>query len=161
VPTSFTCRHTGVILRPAKTPDGRVEPAFYESAVIRGFEGSRGCVLGRYFISPQANGDVYPCPFLPISVGNLRNQSISEIWKGAELFQRVRRRDFTGLCGTCNDKDECGGCRARAYALTGNLYASDPLCHQVMTSLAEDEVNSDEELDGRAPADTQFLKRCG
>lgn len=135
VPPPFTYRHTGVLLSLTKTINVRSELAFYESAALRGFQVCRGCVIGRYFISPQANGDVYPCPFLPIRIGNLRTQRISEIWRQSELLQRVRKRDYSGPCGTCEINDVCGGCRARVYAITGDLYASDPLCPRVTAGL--------------------------
>jgi radical SAM protein with 4Fe4S-binding SPASM domain len=130
VPPPYTYRHTGVLLR----RDGAVEgqkAEFYQSVMVRGFERCRGCVIGKYFISPQPNGDVYPCPFLPVSIGNLRERSIRDLWRESELLQRVRRRELGGICGDCEIKTECGGCRARSYALTGDPYAEDPLCPRV------------------------------
>jgi hypothetical protein len=48
------------------------------------------------------------------------------------VFTTIRRRnDLGGRCGACELKGYCGGCRARAHGMTGDLLAEDPLCsHQ-------------------------------
>lgn len=146
VPEPHTDRHIGVLLRPSKREDSNLESAGYDSVMLRGFERCRGCVIGRYLVSPQPNGDVYPCPFLPIRIGNLRTHKIDDIWTSSELLRRVRKRELNGPCGTCEIRYECGGCRARAYALTGDPYASDPLCPRVMANSAATHVPSTEHV---------------
>jgi radical SAM protein with 4Fe4S-binding SPASM domain len=62
-----------------------------------------------------ATGEVTPCPYLPVSAGNLRTTPFSEIWNNSELFLPLRDPDrLTGKCGRCGYKAVCGGCRARA-----------------------------------------------
>ncbi len=88
-----------------------------------------GCGAGRIYAAIQPNGDVTPCVFLPITVGNLRERDFREIWENTELFKKLRDREkLEGFCGKCPYKYICGGCRARAYAYYGDPLAPDPGC---------------------------------
>ena len=76
----------------------------------------RGCLAGITYCRIFANGDVTPCPYLPVSAGNVRTTPFSEIWNEAGLFTTLRDIDnLRGKCGRCTFKTSCGGCRARAY----------------------------------------------
>jgi radical SAM protein with 4Fe4S-binding SPASM domain len=76
----------------------------------------RGCLAGITYCRIFANGDVTPCPYLPVSVGNVRTTPLREIWNSSPLFAALRDPDLlTGKCGRCDFKVSCGGCRARAY----------------------------------------------
>ena len=76
----------------------------------------RGCLAGITYCRIFANGDVTPCPYLPVCAGNVRTTPFSEIWNNAGLFTTLRDMDnLTGKCGRCTFKTSCGGCRARAY----------------------------------------------
>lgn len=91
-----------------------------------------GIIAGDGFAFINHVGDVYPSGFLPIAAGNVRNQSIIDIYQHSELFQSLRDRDsLGGKCGVCPYRAICGGSRSRAYALTGDPFASDPLCAYV------------------------------
>lgn len=88
-----------------------------------------GCGAGRIYAAIQPNGDVSPCVFLPITVGNLRRQSFWEIWTRTPLFEQLRDRDnLKGYCRVCPYRNICGGCRARAYGYYGDPLAPDPGC---------------------------------
>jgi radical SAM protein with 4Fe4S-binding SPASM domain len=89
-----------------------------------------GCAAGRGFVYVKANGDVWPCPFVEINAGNIRNLSFSEIYRNSLVFQNLRNREklLKGLCGECNYKTVCGGCRGRALAYSGDYLAEDPRC---------------------------------
>ena len=77
----------------------------------------------------RPNGDVTPCPYLPVFAGSLRSASLADLWTSSELFAGIRRRtSLGGRCGECEMNGHCGGCRARAYGMTGDLMAEDPLC---------------------------------
>ena len=77
----------------------------------------------------RPNGDVTPCPYLPVFAGTLRSSSLADLWTSSELFTGIRRRtSLGGRCGECEMNGHCGGCRARAYGMTGDLMAEDPLC---------------------------------
>lgn len=88
-----------------------------------------GCHAGLYYFSLHPNGDIYPCTFLPITVGNIRKQSLSEIWYNSPVLQQLRNRaSLKGQCGACQYRAACGGCRGRAYACTSDYLETDPVC---------------------------------
>jgi radical SAM protein len=82
---------------------------------------------GIVFISHQ--GDVSPSGFLPVTVGNVKDTSLVELYRDTELMRSLRDPDqFKGRCGVCEYRKWCGGSRARAYAWTGDPLEADPLC---------------------------------
>lgn len=90
-----------------------------------------GCGAGRCYCAVQPNGIVTPCVFLPITVGNLKNQTLKEIWDNTQVFDVLRDRsedNREGHCAVCDYKFYCGGCRARAYGYYGDVKAPDPGC---------------------------------
>src|SRR5687767_7626902 len=91
--------------------------------------GAGGCPAGTHYMGIRPNGDVTPCPYLPVFAGNLRRSPLADLWTSSELFVDIRRRSsLEGRCGACELNAHCGGCRARAYGMTGDLMAEDPLC---------------------------------
>jgi len=91
--------------------------------------GAGGCPAGTHYMGIRPNGDVTPCPYLPVFAGSLRQASLTDLWNTSELFTGIRRRaSLGGRCGACEMNAQCGGCRARAYGMTGDLMAEDPLC---------------------------------
>jgi radical SAM protein with 4Fe4S-binding SPASM domain len=91
--------------------------------------GAGGCPAGTHYMGIRPNGDVTPCPYLPVFAGTLRSASLADLWTTSELFTGIRRRtQLGGRCGECEMNGHCGGCRARAYGMTGDLMAEDPLC---------------------------------
>jgi radical SAM protein with 4Fe4S-binding SPASM domain len=91
--------------------------------------GAGGCPAGTHYMGIRPNGDVTPCPYLPVFAGTLRSSSLADLWTSSELFADIRRRtSLGGRCGECEMNGHCGGCRARAYGMTGDLMAEDPLC---------------------------------
>ena len=91
--------------------------------------GAGGCPAGTHYMGIRPNGDVTPCPYLPVFAGTLRSSSLQDLWTSSELFADIRRRtSLGGRCGECEMNGHCGGCRARAYGMTGDLMSEDPLC---------------------------------
>ena len=87
------------------------------------------CPCGIYYCRITPEGDLTPCPYMPVSVGNLKTESFAALWNQSKVFHELRdRKLLEGKCGACEFRDVCGGCRARAYALTGNHLAEDPSC---------------------------------
>jgi radical SAM protein with 4Fe4S-binding SPASM domain len=85
-------------------------------------------------------GDVYPSGFLPVSAGNVRQQTPVAIYRHSDLFTRLRAVEgYTGKCGRCEFHGICGGSRARAFAATGDPLGSDPLCAYAPEPLAGSE----------------------
>ena len=106
------------------------DPAPEDGPRIRTYSGGAGgCPAGTHYMGIRPNGDVTPCPYLPVFAGNLRKSSLTDLWSSSALFADIRRRSaLGGRCGACEMNTECGGCRARAYGMTGDLMAEDPLC---------------------------------
>jgi radical SAM protein with 4Fe4S-binding SPASM domain len=105
-------------------------PSWPGSSPIRTYSGGAGgCPAGTHYMGIRPNGDVTPCPYLPVFAGTLRNSSLEDLWTSSELFAGIRRRtSLGGRCGECEMNGHCGGCRARAYGMTGDLMSEDPLC---------------------------------
>ena len=76
----------------------------------------------------SSTGDVMPAGFLPLVLGNVRDRDIADIYRNDPVLQRLRDADFTGPCGRCDHRTLCGGSRSRAFAATGDPFASDPAC---------------------------------
>ena len=92
-------------------------------------KGGRGCLAGLGVIFVAHQGDVFPCGYLPVKCGNVLEVSLSEIWQGSSDLAKMRDSSkFEGKCGVCGFREVCGGCRARAYGITGNYMAEEPFC---------------------------------
>ncbi|MDD1706158.1 MAG: radical SAM protein [Methanoregulaceae archaeon] len=137
-------RDTSVNLRPTCAPQ------FRRIAADLGIDNQawgRGCIAGIRYCRIYADGDVTPCPYLPVSAGNVRKNPFREIWYQSPVFSALRDPDLlTGKCSRCEYKIICGGCRARAYrgtetvshcwcdglmqprAIAGDLCSEDPWC---------------------------------
>jgi radical SAM protein with 4Fe4S-binding SPASM domain len=89
-----------------------------------------GCGAGRLYCSLSPQGDVHPCVFLPVNVGNLKTDNFQDVWLNSQLFKALRNREnLKGACGKCTYKYICGGCRARSAAYhNGDMFNSDPGC---------------------------------
>jgi radical SAM protein with 4Fe4S-binding SPASM domain len=115
---------------PATSFDSAQDRSWRGSSPIRTYSGGAGgCPAGTHYMGIRPNGDVTPCPYLPVFAGTLRKSTLAELWTSSELFTNIRRRsELGGRCGECEMNAHCGGCRARAYGMTGDLMAEDPLC---------------------------------
>jgi radical SAM protein with 4Fe4S-binding SPASM domain len=88
-----------------------------------------GCGAGRLYCSLSPSGDVHPCVFFPVTVGNLKKENFTDVWLNAPMFKTLRdRKNLKGACAACKYKFICGGCRARASAYHDDYLASDPGC---------------------------------
>ena len=89
----------------------------------------RGVNAGNGFLFVSHHGDIYPSGFLPIRAGSIREMSLANVYRNAEVFRDLRTPDlFKGRCGRCEYREICGGSRSRAFGLTGDPLASDPWC---------------------------------
>ena len=90
---------------------------------------AKGVNDGKGFCFISHLGDVSPSGFLPLPAGNVRQQSVVDIYRSSPLFRSLRDTGaLKGRCGRCEFRELCGGSRARAYALTGDHLAEDPSC---------------------------------
>jgi radical SAM protein with 4Fe4S-binding SPASM domain len=86
------------------------------------------CPAGKYYCRITPEGDVTPCPYMPVSAGNLRTTGFADLWRSAPVFGDLRDAKLGGRCGACEFSKICGGCRCRAYAASGDYLAEDPAC---------------------------------
>jgi len=89
------------------------------------------CIFGQYlFIEPD--GEVRPCSFAPMVVGNVSEKPLGEVWAdvlNSSFFQQIRDpQSRTGHCQDCQYLADCKGCRSRTFILTGDWFAADPCC---------------------------------
>jgi radical SAM protein with 4Fe4S-binding SPASM domain len=90
---------------------------------------TRGCLAGSGVCFVSRIGEVQPCGYLPIVVGNVRERPLGDIWADSEVFANLRDPGtLTGKCGACAFRVVCQGCRARAYAKTGSYLDEEPDC---------------------------------
>jgi len=90
---------------------------------------TKGCLAGSAVCFVSRIGEVQPCGYLPTVVGNIREQSIGDIWEDSSIFKELRDPNrLKGKCGRCEYKLICGGCRARAYFQTGDYLEEEPFC---------------------------------
>ncbi|MGQ9509394.1 MAG: heme b synthase [Thermodesulfobacteriota bacterium] len=90
---------------------------------------TRGCLGGISFCFISHRGQVQPCGYLELDCGNVKEKSFQEIWKDSEIFQTLRNiNGYHGKCGRCEYRKVCGGCRARAFELTGDYMGEEPYC---------------------------------
>ncbi len=89
----------------------------------------KGCLGGSGFCFISSKGDVYPCGYLPVIAGNIKQQPFKVIWEKSKLFNDLRSPGkLKGKCRICEYRIVCGGCRARAYAATGDYENEEPYC---------------------------------
>jgi len=128
-------RTTRAIMEPVAGP--QYWPFLLQRAGIRG--GLRlwlaervfhGCAAGRGFVYIKPTGEVWPCPFVEVSCGSVRDTPFAEVWAGSPVFTSLRQREtrLHGRCGDCRYHRLCGGCRGRAWATSGDYLAEDPSC---------------------------------
>lgn len=106
-------------------------PQFMRIAAAKGVSHrfTRGCLAGISYCIISPVGQVQPCAYLDIKLGNVRERSFADIWRDNPVLQQLREAEYKGKCGICDFKDRCGGCRARAYYYSGgDMMAEDNWC---------------------------------
>ena len=90
---------------------------------------SKGCLAGSGVLFVGHNGQVFPCGYLPVHCGNILQTSLMEIWNNSPELASMRDvGQLKGKCGVCGFRAVCGGCRARAFAATGDYMDAEPMC---------------------------------
>ncbi len=97
----------------------------------------RGINEAKGFVFISHIGDVYPSGFLPLKAGNVKKESLVDIYRHSDLFVRLRdSANLKGKCGRCEFRELCGGSRSRAWSVTGDVFGSDPICTYQPAALA-------------------------
>jgi radical SAM protein with 4Fe4S-binding SPASM domain len=122
-PTEMTMPgSTGIALHPGAAQPGHGHPQDMNAM-------TKGCLAGTGVCFISFQGEVFPCGYLPVLAGDLNKQSFAEIWENATVFQELRDTDnLKGKCGICEFRNVCMGCRARAFAATGDHMDEEPFC---------------------------------
>jgi AdoMet-dependent heme synthase len=121
IPVKMTCSPQYMRLVAQKQSSG-------EKAVQKEHSG-RGCMAGNGFCFISHIGEVFGCGFLPVAAGNVREQTLQEIYQRSILFTQLRQNKLLkGKCGKCQYSNICGGCRARALGASGDYLGSEPYC---------------------------------
>ncbi len=121
-----TCApHYYRIMRQRAKADGlQVTPELFGMDAL-----TRGCLGGTGFCFISHSGQVQPCGYLELDCGNVRQTPFPQIWREATVFKQFRNQaEYQGKCGSCEYHRVCGGCRARAYSMSGDHLAPEPLC---------------------------------
>ena len=109
-----------------------IQPKYFPANLLKRIPYyGRGCAAGMTngYLTILPNGDVIPCMLLQIKLGNVREESITQIWDNSQVLLKLRNRNLLeGECGRCIYRDKCAGCRGKAYEETGNMLATDPGC---------------------------------
>ncbi len=101
---------------------------------------TKGCLAGTGVCFVSHRGEIFPCGYLPVEVGNIRTQPFQEIWEGANVFNDLREfpaEGDGGKCGICEFHNVCSGCRARSYGMIGDYLAEEPFCLYTPRQLEE------------------------
>jgi radical SAM protein with 4Fe4S-binding SPASM domain len=93
--------------------------------------GPRGINDGAGILFVSHRGEIFPSGFLPIRAGDVRTDRVADVYRSSPVFRQLRGDELSGKCGACPFRRVCGGSRARAFAMTGDALASDPLCAYV------------------------------
>ena len=117
-------KSTNIELKPVCAP--QFLPLALEKEIKYRF--TRGCLAGISYCCILPNGDIHPCPYMPVKTGNVRETPFRKIWAESRLFEELRSLKYNGHCGKCHYKKLCGGCRARALIFSGGEMGEDPYC---------------------------------
>jgi AdoMet-dependent heme synthase len=89
---------------------------------------TKGTRDGRGIIFVGHDGEIRPSGFLPLALGNVKDDDIVDLYREHPLLRRIRSADFGGRCRICRYRELCGGSRARAFATAGDPLSEDPAC---------------------------------
>ena len=105
---------------------------------------TKGCLGGQGFAFISHTGNVQICGFLDTGAGDIRSEDFNfqKIWDTSDLFLKMRDLEgYKGKCGVCEYKKVCGGCRARAFASSGDYLGEEPYCVYEPRKMHDSTVN--------------------
>ena len=120
--------YKGMMIRPRCAPTFR--RILYQNnptSPLLGMPAGR-CLAGSHYCRITPEGNVTPCPYLPLSLGNIRKENFKDLWEESDLLLSLRKPSLKGKCRFCEFRILCGGCRARAFAFSQDYMAEDPGC---------------------------------
>lgn len=93
-----------------------------------GLSYAAGCLAGVFYCRITPEGELTPCPYLPLKLGNVREEGFGFLWRTSAQLNSLRGAKLQGRCGRCEFSSLCRGCRARASSMLGCLLEEDPYC---------------------------------
>jgi len=87
----------------------------------------KGCLAGVSYACILPNGEVHPCPYMPIKLGNVKEEGFVKIWQENKVLDHLRQLHLHGKCGICEFKKVCSGCRAAAFFQSEGDYLAEDL----------------------------------
>jgi radical SAM protein with 4Fe4S-binding SPASM domain len=123
-----------VAIQQEKSNDHRVIPThFYNpefsDKLVNLAEFIGGCGAGRFYMAIRPNGNIEPCVFFPLTLGNMKTDDFETLWQTHPDLKKLRNKDLeAGNCGNCEYRYYCGGCRARAYGYLHDYLGEDIGC---------------------------------
>ena len=127
-------QNSRIYLRPVCAP--QFVRFAYQNNNIHDIE--KGCLAGREYCLIGPEGDVYPCPYLPLKIGNVRGVKFSQIWKENSVFLALRGNNLKGKCARCEFAFYCRGCRANSFYYQKDILGQDPQCTYQPDSFLDD-----------------------
>lgn len=98
-------------------------PGYAENPLVKGSS------CGKLSLHLRPDGDITPCGFIPLVVGNILKDDFATLWKSSPILTKMRNKEAKGKCGDCGAFESClGGCTARSFATTGDFNEPDPHC---------------------------------
>src|SRR5581483_509162 len=127
---------TGISLKPSGNGHSSGHPGGHPSDM---HAMTKGCLAGTGVCFISHEGEIFPCGYLPVIAGDLRKQTFAEIWENSVVFGELRdSNNLKGKCGCCEFRNVCMGCRARAFAASGDYLSEEPFCiYQPRTNSGE------------------------
>jgi radical SAM protein with 4Fe4S-binding SPASM domain len=117
---------TGISFKPSGAGHPEGHPGGHPSGMSAM---TKGCLAGTGVCFISHEGEVYPCGYLPVIAGDLRKEKFVDIWEKSAVFNQLRDTgNLKGKCGCCEFRNICMGCRARAFAATGDYLDEEPFC---------------------------------
>ncbi len=89
----------------------------------------KGSICGKLSLVIKSNGDITPCGFLPLTIGNILKEDLISLWQNSPILESIRHKKPKDKCKNCNFYTECvGGCTSRSFAINGDINSPDPHC---------------------------------
>jgi radical SAM protein with 4Fe4S-binding SPASM domain len=127
--TAEISKTSSIEVKPTDAPHYRRVFAMSAAAVCAK---GKGCLAGTGFCFISSTGDVKPCGYFDKILGNIKEIPFSKIWQESEVLNDLRNpQRLKGKCAICEFKNVCGGCRARALAVSGDYLAEEPSCKYI------------------------------
>ena len=89
-----------------------------------------GCTAGDTLLTVMENGDLVPCRRMPITIGNLFDRSMYDLYINSDVLKDLREKKIPDECINCEHSEIChGGLKCLTYAMYKDLNHKDYGCN--------------------------------